>query len=77
MIFRKLTNKEKFDILILNDKFVNFENERYKIVRGGGFDRDTEYTNFIWLLDKENKKLLSYSITGLSELKKWEVLNNQ
>lgn len=54
------------------DALKGYENSKYKLVR---FAYDDEGTNMTVLLDKKNKKVLSYSITGKSEIEKFQQLS--
>lgn len=50
-----------FDRLNLQDKFKNYENDKYKVVK---FAYDDEGTNGFYLLDLINKKILSYQLNS-------------
>lgn len=54
------------------DAIKGYENSEYKLVR---FAYDDQGTNMIVLIDKQNKKIISYSITGKAEIAKFNSLS--
>lgn len=54
------------------DAIRGYENSNYKLVR---FAYDDEGTNMIVLIDKQDKKIISYSITGKAEIAKFNSLS--
>ncbi len=77
-LIRKMINEGKFERIpterALNKDAVNpnFETKTHKIIRTA---YDDEGTNVFVLVDKKNKKIISYSITGNSEREKFNKLN--
>lgn len=64
-------NGPKYSDLEWRDALKGFDSDRYKMVR---FSYDDEGNNATALIDKKNKKVISYSLTGKSEVDQYEKL---
>ena len=64
-------NGPKYSDLEWKDALKGFDSDRYKMVR---FGYDDEGNNATALIDKKNKKVISYSLTGKSEVDQYQKL---
>lgn len=67
------TTPPTFERLKNMDGVKGYSNNNYKIVR---FAYDDEGSNGFALLDMKNKKIISWSLTGSSEFRKFKELGN-
>lgn len=67
------TTPPTFERLKDMDGLREYSNDNYKIVR---FAYDDEGNNGFALLDMKNKKIISWSLTGSSEFRKFKELGN-
>jgi hypothetical protein len=76
-IIKEIMLKEEridFDRADMRDPYQNMENKRYKIVR---MAYDDEGTNVVALLDKKNKKVISYSVLGQKQFADYKKLSTR
>lgn len=76
-IIKEIMLKEEridFDRADMRDSYQNMENKRYKIVR---MAYDDEGTNVVALLDKKNKKVISYSVLGQNQFADYKKLSTR